>query len=162
MGIARRRFLRGEFAAPRIALRPPWALPEAAFLERCTRCDDCLRACPTAILARGSGGYPEIDFARGGCTFCGECMKACTAGALKGGPLAWPLAAVIGPECIARKRIVCRSCGDACDPRAIRFGFAPGGAAVPHLSPDACTGCGACIGACPVSAIAMVPWTFPA
>jgi ferredoxin-type protein NapF len=153
MGIARRAFLRGDFAAPRTALRPPWALPEAAFLEHCTRCDACVDACATGILIRAGGGYPEIDFKRGECTFCGECVKACVERALKPGALAWTLRPLVGSDCLAHKHVVCRSCADACGTRAIRF--APGGAALPHLLRCDCTGCGACVGACPVSAIAM-------
>jgi ferredoxin-type protein NapF len=174
MGIERRRFLRGDFAAARKALRPPWALHEAAFLRRCTRCDACIQICPTNLILRGSGGYPEVDFSHGECTFCADCSKACTAGALNRGGPAWFLRAGISSACLAHDKVVCRSCGDACGARAIRFASIPGGAAVPHLSTDTCTGCGACVRACPADAIAMqhrlapahmresLSWTFPA
>jgi len=61
MGNTRRRFPRGDFAAPRIALRPVFALHEAAFLERRTRCGACLQICPDAILMHRSAcvsAYP--------------------------------------------------------------------------------------------------------
>jgi ferredoxin-type protein NapF len=61
----------------------------------------------------------------------------------------------IGAACLALRQVVCRSCGDACEVRAIRFKLRPGGVAVPELDPAACTGCGACRGTCPVRAIAM-------
>ena len=68
---------------------------------------------------------------------------------------AWPVKAEIGAACIAFEKVVCRSCGDACEVRAIRFRLRAGGMAVPELDAEACTGCGACVAACPVSAIAM-------
>jgi ferredoxin-type protein NapF len=155
MGSTRRRFLCGDFSAARIALRPPWALHEAAFVERCTRCDACLHVCRAGILVRGSGGFPETDFIRGECTFCGDCVAACAPGALKHGALAWSLKAFIAGDCLALDRVLCRSCAEACVAGAIRFGFVAGGAALPDLSPGDCTGCGACVSACPVCAIAM-------
>jgi len=151
MSIARRQFLRGDLAASRGPLRPPWALVEAAFLDRCTRCD----ACPPEIIVRGSGGYPEVDFTRGECTFCGDCLTACSARALEPRRVAWWLRPSIAGVCLVRHGVVCRSCGDACEARAIRFAHAPGGVALPDLLRDAFTGCGACVSVCPVSAIVM-------
>lgn len=63
--------------------------------------------------------------------------------------------AEIGTACIAFKQVVCRSCGDACEARAIRFKLRAGGVAVPVLDAESCTGCGACIAPCPVAAIAF-------
>ena len=61
---SRRGFLRGR-PRPRAEIRPPWALTEPAFSARCTRCGDCLTACPQKILVAGDGGFPTVDFARG-------------------------------------------------------------------------------------------------
>ncbi len=156
MHASRRGFFRGDFSGRDMPLRPPWALLETEFVERCTRCDACSTACPTGIIVYGRGGFPEIDFARGECTFCGDCVRACEAGALRHvGEAAWSVKARIGGACIALKQVVCRTCGDACEARAIRFGLRAGGVAVPELDTEACTGCGACHGACPVGAIAM-------
>lgn len=67
-----------------------------------------------------------------------------------------PRTAVISSACLARNRVVCRNCGELCAPRAIRFAPAPGGVSVPEVDPRACTGCGDCVPACPVSAITLV------
>lgn len=152
---SRRNFLRGRVASHRAQPRPPWALAEASFAERCTRCGDCARACPTRIIRQGDGGYPTVDFAAGECTFCGECVSRCQPGALvraEGAP-AWTLRAAIGDTCLARRLVECRVCGEMCDVAAIRFRPQPGGIAQPELDAAACTGCGACVAPCPTGAI---------
>src|SRR5205085_12208488 len=32
------------------AIRPPGSVEESAFLERCIKCDQCIRVCPTNVL----------------------------------------------------------------------------------------------------------------
>ena len=71
------------------------------------------------------------------------------------GHLRQPPAIAIGAGCLAKQRIVCQSCADVCAPRAIRFRPRIGGVPVPDLIVGDCTLCGACISACPVSAIAL-------
>lgn len=156
--LGRRAFLRGK--SPRLnqtAIRPPWSLPFAAFVHACTRCDDCIRACPQHILQRGDGGYPETIFRSGECTFCGECAAVCKAGAF---PVAerhpgnaWQLVVSISPACLSLNSVVCRTCGEHCDTRAIRFLLQSGAVAMPNIDAASCTGCGACVGVCPVNAI---------
>ncbi|MDO5623657.1 MAG: ferredoxin-type protein NapF [Pseudomonadota bacterium] len=170
----RRSFLRGrmaEAAAPQAPAvqRPPWALAEARFAEQCTRCHACVTACPRGVLAVGDGGFPAVDFSAQGCDFCGACDTACAPRALNRaaaeaahGPdalrAAWPGWQVrIAPHCLALQKVECRTCGDACDARAIRFRPALGGIAQMQLDPQACTACGECVAVCPVGAAAMVP-----
>ena len=62
---SRRGFFRGR-PRPKAENRPPWALAEALFVDRCTRCNDCLSACPEHILVASDGGFPTVDFKRGG------------------------------------------------------------------------------------------------
>jgi ferredoxin-type protein NapF len=153
---SRRGFFRGR-PRPKAEIRPPWALDEAAFIDTCTRCNDCLGACPEHIVVTADGGFPTIDFRQGGCTFCGDCVSACKPGALKKseGRQPWMLKASIGPACLPAKGVECRICGDYCDTRAIRFVPRLGGSPLPEIVPENCTGCGACVAPCPVAAITV-------
>lgn len=153
---SRRQFLRGRFAPRHAPLRPPWALAEAAFLAACTRCGDCLRVCPQGILVE-DGGYPRVEFGKGACTFCGDCVTACKAGALQRleNQPPWRLLAIIGEGCLARRGVVCRSCGDVCPAAAIRFRPQLGGSALPEVEASRCTGCGGCVAPCPPRAIEL-------
>ncbi|HRE18852.1 MAG TPA: hypothetical protein PLW86_17585, partial [Rhodocyclaceae bacterium] len=76
MDLARRQFLRARTTTVPAPLRPPWVVDEAAFTAACTRCGDCLGACPTGLLHAGPGKFPVADFNRGHCTFCGDCSRA--------------------------------------------------------------------------------------
>ncbi|MEA3275074.1 MAG: ferredoxin-type protein NapF [Pseudomonadota bacterium] len=139
-------------------MRPPWAAAEDAFLTGCDRCGDCISSCPERVIRLGDGGFPEVDFATGGCSFCGECAAACRGKALTGDPehdRPWGLVAEISGNCLAHGGVVCRSCGEVCDERAIRFRLRVGGAAEPLLHADRCTGCGMCFGVCPVRAVKL-------
>ena len=161
MEASRRRFF-GARSSPDGALRPPWSLGEDAFVARCTRCDACLRACPTALLQRGAGGFPVADFSRAACTLCGECVTACRDGALtrSAGQPAWRHTLTILSSCLPKQRVECRVCGEACAEGAIIFRPRPGGVAEPQFDAQRCTGCGACIAPCPVGALR--PLSLPA
>jgi ferredoxin-type protein NapF len=154
--LARRRWLRGT---PEPVLRPPWALrPDAAFTSACTRCGDCIAACPQHIVAKGEAGFPVLDLRQRGCTFCGACVDTCRPKALDRAVVPAISAQLgIGAGCLARQRIDCRVCGDACDARALRFPPRAGGPPEPVLDPDRCTRCGQCVPVCPVQALKLIP-----
>ncbi|MFN3987403.1 MAG: ferredoxin-type protein NapF [Rhodocyclaceae bacterium] len=158
MSVSRRGFLRGHFRSEGNTMRPPWAVTPD-FESLCTRCGDCLAACPTRVIQTGGGGFPVIDFEHGECTFCHACVAACKPAALFRDPdspaTAWPWRVVVAQACLAAAGVECRVCGEACGVGAIRFRPRMGGVPLPQLDADACTGCGACFGPCPVRAISM-------
>jgi ferredoxin-type protein NapF len=155
--ISRLQFLRADLSGRRRSLRPPWALEEAVFVERCTACGRCVEQCPQRIIRRGRGGLPQVDFRRGECTFCAVCVVSCGDGALRrvNGEVPWLVKARIGERCLARRCVVCRTCGENCEAGAIRFPLSAGAVARPDLDQDMCTGCGACMATCPVQAITL-------
>ena len=153
--VTRAHFLRGDFSASRLAIRPPWAMAEPDFVEACSRCGDCIGACPEKILEKGRGGFPQVNFGLGECTFCGDCARNCKTGALGVGREPWLLKARIAPSCLALKQVECRNCGESCPAGAIRFRLAAGAVARPELDAAACTGCGACVSPCPVAAMTI-------
>jgi len=161
MDLSRRRFFgsRSRRIAP---FQPPWSLPEGEFVDVCSRCDECVERCPTGLLRRGDDGFPVADFAAAVCTFCQECAAACATRAISPEVVQppWPFTVRIDDACLARQRVECRVCGEACaasDSRAIRFVPVVGGVSLPHIDDAACTACGACLSPCPVGAIARVP-----
>jgi formate hydrogenlyase subunit 6/NADH:ubiquinone oxidoreductase subunit I len=78
-----------------------------------------------------------------------------TAPASRSLPQDGPRKARIALECLALKGIVCRTCGEHCEPRAIHYQLLPAGRSFPRIDED-CNGCGACVPVCPVRAVALV------
>ena len=156
--ISRMQFLRGDFSGTKDAVRPPWATAAHQFVELCTGCGNCISGCPTEILYQGRGKYPVVDFAKGECEFCGECVERCETGALQRAGREfppWNLKASIGDTCLAQQGVICRSCAEQCEPRAITFHHSAGRVPYPLLDLGRCTGCGACYAQCPVNAISL-------
>lgn len=150
---SRRALFRGRRTAT-APLRPPWALAEDEFVSCCTRCDDCIGACPEGIVLRADGGFPAVDFQRGECTFCEACVEACPSGALvREGP-PWTIRARVDDRCLALNGVHCQACRDACPTQAIRFPLRPG-VPGPVVDDPTCTGCGACVAPCPVDALSV-------
>jgi len=150
-----RRFLFRPAAARAAVQRPPGALAEPAFLAACSRCNACITACPPQVIRRGDGGFPEMSFLQAGCDGCGACVPVCAPAALRAPARFEGWSAQVGPSCLARRGVECRVCGEACDAAAIRFRPRLGGVSLPEIDPDACTGCGACVGVCPSGAVSM-------
>lgn len=63
--------------------------------------------------------------------------------------------AKVDRSCLPRRNESCRLCEDFCELKAIRFIQEEGCLPVPHIVEDVCTGCGDCLGICPVDAIDM-------
>lgn len=137
------------------AQRPPWST-ESRIRDACTSCKKCIDACPEAILRAGPAGTPVVDFLTGACTFCAACAEACPEPVFDLQSDPWPLIAEVQPSCLLHAGVSCRSCTDACAAAALRFDVRGGGVGRIRVDADACTGCGACAGMCPVGAIAFV------
>lgn len=160
MDNARRSFLRGHFSKPPQTRppRPPWAVDnDVLFVEKCTRCAECITSCPTSVLKMGDGGFPEVSFQLNGCDLCGKCAQVCQPKALIQAPSmpAWPWIAEISTACLAQQQVECRVCGEFCDQQAIRFKPLLGGVSPPQVQSVNCTGCGHCVSKCPTQAIQM-------
>ncbi|WP_246540079.1 ferredoxin-type protein NapF [sulfur-oxidizing endosymbiont of Gigantopelta aegis] len=163
--ITRMQLLRGDLKGEKTLFRPPWALPEEYFIDYCTRCNKCVDACFDELIVKGRGGFPQMDFKRGGCDFCEDCLNICPDNALKKVPTnviekeflpPWQIKASIDlSNCLSMNATICRSCGESCDDEAINFTLKLGGIAEPELNVDACTGCGACFSVCPVQVISL-------
>jgi ferredoxin len=71
-------------------LRPPGALPEKRFTDSCSRCGNCVSACPVHAIkidtsGKRGGGAPFIDADTSACAVCDglACMQVCPTGALQ-------------------------------------------------------------------------------
>jgi MauM/NapG family ferredoxin protein len=150
-------------------LRPPGAGSERDFLSACTRCGQCVEACPSQVLHMGragkgpSMGTPYFVARTAPCNLCAgfesmRCIDACPTPALA--ELAKRTEARIGlavldkDTCLAWNGVSCRACWHACPfPNdAIRLDFM--GRAV--VVDDACVGCGLCEHACLTGVPAIV------
>ena len=157
---ARRSLLRGRIAKATVTpkLRLPWVKSEAAFIDQCTQCNDCISRCETNIIVKDEFGYPRVDFSKGECTFCQQCVDSCEQPLFIDksdfkDKLAWPATIAIADNCLAANQVYCQSCQDECEPRAIAFKFVETSVPVPSINLDDCTLCGACVSKCPQSAI---------
>jgi MauM/NapG family ferredoxin protein len=161
-------------APPKQALRPPGALPEEHFIDRCIRCGNCMKACPTHVLqpALAESGWaglwtPRMNFPAGYCEYqCHRCIQVCPTEALR--PLSLPQkkAHKIGLASIDPKRCYvwadqknCLVCEEHCPvpDKAIRVQtrqLADGTILrLPVVDPERCIGCGICVSKCPTR-----PW----
>lgn len=144
--------------------RPPGAVEESMFLERCTKCGDCQTACPYQAIRpandrlSAANGTPTIEADHQACLMCPDfpCITACQTGALQSTSPKVIGTAVIKPElCLAGQGQPCRECVDQCpEPGAITTQ-----GSAPIVIADACTGCGVCRAACvaPDNAVVLMP-----
>lgn len=139
--------------------RPPGALPEVAFLAACTRCGECVTACPYKViqLVPTSGGLaagtPYLDVARSPCQACPDmpCARACPTDALTVPPNGWAGYRLgdleFYPErCVTFRGQSCRACADACPIGGSALEMDEAGH--PVLKQEGCVACGVCIRAC--------------
>lgn len=148
----------GERIAPTAHVRPPGALPEPAFVAACTRCAECVHACPVhaiTLLPPAAGlaaGTPVLDVAVTACVMCAEmpCARACPTPALEVPSQGWRdvrmAALVVDQErCITWRDVECGICVRVCPVGEDALRLDERGR--PVVGP-ACTGCGQCLAAC--------------
>lgn len=145
--------------APVRYIRPPGARPEMEFLAACTRCAECVAACPPFAIRKVppdgglQAGTPYIDPRLQACTVCETmpCARACPSGALTLPPEGWSgyrLAALeLVPErCVTFAGTPCRACADSCPVGERALSIDEDGH--PVLKAEGCVGCGLCVRAC--------------
>jgi len=143
-------------------IRPPYALDELEFMLACTRCGECIDACPhnaifplAARLGAQFVGTPALDLTNRSCHLCEDwpCVAVCEPGALKrpeadeNGVIPLPriaFAMIDEQSCLPYLGPECSACNDACPvPGAMVWENEK-----PTISPDSCVGCGLCREAC--------------
>lgn len=142
-------------------LRPPGALEESAFLQRCIGCAQCANVCPNQCIRLfgpetgvGNLGTPKITARSKACILCMACTQVCPTGALRpleptpeGKRAAGMGKAVVSTEvCYSYSGRTCGVCYRACPlpGEAMSLGLME----TPLVNADACVGCGLCEQAC--------------
>jgi ferredoxin len=166
---------KGEYPqGERRVIRPPAALHEAEFLDRCIRCSNCMKVCITGglqpcLFESGIEGIwtpqlvPEIGYCEYRCTLCG---KVCPTGALK--PLTEKekaktkigVAVIDKSICLpwadGKECIVCQEHCPTSD-KAIKLKRDAWNAPTkPYVDKELCVGCGICQTKCPVRPVRAI------
>lgn len=156
-------------------LRPPYALEELDFLLACTRCGECISACPHQVifplparLGAQVAGTPALDLLNRGCHLCADwpCVQACEPGALQRPsdeaqqvprPPRLALARIDTDRCLPYQGPECGACESSCPvPGALTWqGFKP------SIDSDGCVGCGLCRETCVVEPKAVIIASVP-
>lgn len=148
-------------------IRPPGAGNEQEFLETCSKCGNCIKACPyfalrPVLMANEFDlGTPALRTGEAFCRFCPDfpCVTACPTDALskqrQGCLQKIGRATIIPGNCIRNQGNDCHACVDKCNQTgycAIKItqqnqetkktGF-------PEVITSKCCGCGACLTVCP-------------
>ncbi|MBL8763793.1 MAG: 4Fe-4S dicluster domain-containing protein [Phycisphaerae bacterium] len=141
--------------------RPPGAVDEVSFLSGCTRCNDCISACPVSAIVhaparfREAAGTPMIDPHTSPCIMCEDtpCITACKPSVLRvDQPRKMGVAWIQTMACLAHTGSFCTVCSERCPvPNAIEVD-----AGKPTIRADVCTGCGVCASVCPAPTNAIV------
>lgn len=146
-------------------IRPPGVLSESEFLNKCIRCGNCMKVCPTnglqpVMFESGLNGVwtphlvPEIGYCEYNCNLCGN---ACPTGAIpklsvvekQGKRLG--LAGIDRTICVAwAQNKECIVCEEHCpvSGKAVKV-YKEAGILKPYIDSSLCIGCGICQNKCP-------------
>lgn len=154
-------------------IRPPGALPEELFLEKCLRCGLCMSVCMSKTIQPSlwEGGLngawtPRLDLRLAPCEkHCNRCGQVCPTGAIRPLSLEERIHAKIGTAILLKEKCLvweqdklCLVCDEICPYDAIEFKEV-NGKRRPFVTENRCNGCGYCEHKCPVegeSAIVVV------
>ncbi len=151
-------------------IRPPGAVPEELFLDRCIRCGLCMKACTTntlqpTFLESGLEGLwtPFAVFRYAPCEQrCNVCGQVCPTEAIRPLDLEERKHAKMGTAAILHDRCLvwqqdklCLICDEQCPYDAIEFRVEEG-VRRPFVIEDRCNGCGVCENKCPVQGRAAI------
>jgi polyferredoxin len=157
-------------------VRPPGSLPEEEFLDRCIRCGECMKVCPTNALhpslfqAGLEGiGTPMLVASLGYCDYeCNACSQVCPTGAIRPVPLAEKKQLKIGTAYFNKNKcypwnenLDCLVCEEHCPTpeKSIKFWDVEVyeqetnrliTVKRPYVVTETCIGCGICETKCPL------------
>jgi ferredoxin len=155
-------------------IRPPAALEEKDFTDRCVRCGNCMKVCITnglqpTFLEAGYGGIwtprliPEIGCCEYRCTLCGD---TCPTGAIPKLTLEEKMVTRLGLARIDASICLpyaqgkeCLVCEEHCPAAEKAISLDPGpepGVMRPRVIEELCVGCGACQNKCPVRPVRAI------
>ncbi|MDY6967835.1 MAG: 4Fe-4S binding protein [Spirochaetota bacterium] len=167
-------------------IRPPGALPEENFIDRCIRCGECMKVCPTnglhpLLMEYGLESIftpvliPRIGWCEKNCNLC---SKVCPSGALKAISIPDKETTIIGTAYIIKDLCIpwsqylnCLVCEEMCPTNKKSIIFKKekrinnDGRSVqvmlPFVLEDTCIGCGICENKCPISGDAAIKIRAP-
>ncbi|PLX80687.1 MAG: hypothetical protein C0616_07280 [Desulfuromonas sp.] len=161
-------------------LRPPGAVDEEEFLQRCVRCGECMKVCiglalqPALLQAGPVGLWTPLLVARHGyceynCTLCGQ---VCPTGAIRHLPLEQKKKEVIGIAVFDKDRCLpfarreeCLVCEEHCptgekaivfDEQQVLVKSEVRTLKIPRVVKDRCIGCGICETKCPLEGASAI------
>ncbi len=174
--VGQRKIIASEFL-----IRPPGAMPESEFLQKCIRCGECMRICPgnalhPALFQSGMEGLwtPIVIPRLGYCVYdCALCGTVCPTGAIEELSVPAKKITCIGTAYFDRNRCIpfdelqdCSVCEEACpvSPKAIKLVPTEvvddqGHHKVikqPYMVEEECIGCGICETKCPVEGTSAI------
>lgn len=151
-------------------IRPPGALPEDEFTERCIRCSECMKVCPTnglqpSLAEAGFEGIwtPVLIPRIGECTRqCNLCSQVCSTQAIQPFEVKEKPHIFIGTAVIDRSQCIawnsnkqCLVCDECCSYRAVIWKTVEG-VRRPFVEEHKCVGCGICENVCPIQPVAAI------
>lgn len=142
-------------------VRPPGAIPESQFVERCEKSGYCIEACPVKAIIplpeyknKKLAGTPVVVAETQPCVMCYDlaCMAVCPTGSImpqgreeiRMGTAKWH-----SDSCLRTDGGECQICVDKCPFRERVITLDAAGKVA--INPDTCTGCGVCAFYCPTN-----------